>query len=133
MPFIPVRRKRKTRLRAAALYDVKMSTLGLFCNKLWLDYKELVIPTRVVGGIAQTRYPFTQDCLRMDRLFVYAIRFYQAYLSAPFKGSCIYKPSCSQYSLEAIEKYGVWKGLKLSISRLLRCRPPYDGGHDPLI
>jgi uncharacterized protein len=68
----------------------------------------------------------------MARFFISAIRFYQAHLSAPFKGACIYTPSCSQYSVEAIEKYGAWKGLKLSICRLMRCRPLYEGGHDPI-
>ena len=133
MPFIPVRRKRKTRLRAAALHDVKMPTLGLFCSKLWLDYKEIVVPIGGSGWDRSNPLPPYSGYLPMDRLFVYAIRLYQAYLSAPFKGACIYKPSCSQYSVEAIEKYGAWKGLKLSISRLFRCRPPYEGGHDPLI
>ena len=69
----------------------------------------------------------------MARLLIYAIRFYQVYLSRPFHGACIYTPSCSQYSVEAIEKHGAWKGLKLSISRLLKCRPPYEGGHDSVI
>ncbi|PIZ18802.1 MAG: membrane protein insertion efficiency factor YidD [Deltaproteobacteria bacterium CG_4_10_14_0_8_um_filter_43_12] len=68
----------------------------------------------------------------MAKIFISAIRFYQAYLSSPFRGACIYSPSCSQYSIEAIEKYGAWKGLQLSISRLWRCRLPYEGGHDPI-
>jgi len=69
----------------------------------------------------------------MAKLLIYAIRVYQVHLSRPFRGACIYTPSCSQYSVKAIEKYGAWKGLKLSISRLLKCRPPYKGGHDPVI
>jgi uncharacterized protein len=68
----------------------------------------------------------------MTKILILAIQLYQIYLSAFFKGACIYTPSCSQYSVEAIEKYGAWKGLKLSISRLIRCRPPYKGGHDPV-
>ncbi|MBU0568126.1 membrane protein insertion efficiency factor YidD [bacterium] len=68
----------------------------------------------------------------MAKLLISVIRFYQAYLSVPFKGACIYTPSCSQYSIEAIEKYGSWRGLKLSISRLMRCSPPYKSRHDPV-
>ena len=68
----------------------------------------------------------------MDKLFVYAVRFYQEHLSRPFKGVCIYTPSCSQYAVDAFKKYGAWKWLRLTISRLLRCRPPYEGGHDPV-
>ncbi len=68
----------------------------------------------------------------MAKLFLFIIRFYQVYLSAPFEGACIYTPSCSQYATEAVEKYGAWRGLKLSIRRLLRCRLPYKGGHDPV-
>jgi hypothetical protein len=45
----------------------------------------------------------------------------------------MYTPSCSQYAIEAIEKYGPLKGMRLSFARLLRCRPPYEGGHDPVI
>ena len=73
---------------------------------------------------------FTEDTMR--RALIYLIRLYQLYLTAPFEGACIYTPSCSQYSIEAIDKYGAWIGTKLSMKRLLRCRPPYKGGHDPV-
>ncbi len=68
---------------------------------------------------------FTKPC-------IYLIRFYQKYIS-PIKGpTCRFYPSCSQYSLEALRKYGLFKGMYLSISRILKCHPFNDGGYDPL-
>ncbi|HRS51453.1 MAG TPA: membrane protein insertion efficiency factor YidD [Candidatus Marinimicrobia bacterium] len=68
----------------------------------------------------------------MSNILVYTIRAYQKYLSKFFRGSCIYTPSCSQYSIEAIWRHGAFKGAILSIRRILRCRPPYKGGYDPV-
>jgi len=68
----------------------------------------------------------------MTRFLVLVIRTYQKYLSRFFRDVCIYTPSCSQYSLEAIEKHGPMKGTILSFRRLLRCRPPFEGGIDPV-
>jgi uncharacterized protein len=61
------------------------------------------------------------------------IRFYQIVLS-PLKGSsCRFLPTCSQYAYEAIQHYGICKGLFLGGKRLLRCHPFHPGGYDPLI
>ncbi|MBU2496129.1 MAG: membrane protein insertion efficiency factor YidD [Candidatus Omnitrophica bacterium] len=68
----------------------------------------------------------------MADVLVYAIRVYQKYVSRFFRGSCIYIPSCSQYSIDAIQKHGALKGTLLAIRRILRCRPPYKGGLDPV-
>ena len=61
------------------------------------------------------------------------IRFYQIYLS-PLKGheTCRFYPSCSQYAIEAIQKYGVGKGTLLAVWRILRCNPFSRGGYDPV-
>lgn len=61
------------------------------------------------------------------------IRFYQKYLS-PLKRhpSCKYVPTCSQYAIEAYEKYGFFKGTALSVWRILRCNPFSKGGYDPV-
>ena len=61
------------------------------------------------------------------------IRFYQKYLS-PLKKhpSCKYVPTCSQYAIEAYEKYGFFKGTALSVWRILRCNPFSKGGYDPV-
>ena len=77
----------------------------------------------------------------MKRLVVWLIRFYQKYLNpkrGPFRflfladSSCRFIPSCSAYSLEAFEKYGVLRGLWLSLKRVLKCHPWSSGGYDPV-
>ncbi len=69
----------------------------------------------------------------MKRLMIRLIKLYQRYLS-PLKGraSCIYIPTCSQYALEAIEKYGAFRGGLMAAWRVLRCNPFSKGGYDPV-
>ena len=69
----------------------------------------------------------------MKRLIIFCIRFYQRWLS-PLKRytHCKYIPTCSQYAIEAIEKYGVIKGGALACWRILRCNPFSRGGIDPV-
>ncbi len=68
----------------------------------------------------------------MKKILIYMIRFYQKYIS-PMKGTkCPYIPTCSQYGLEAIEKYGAVKGSILAAWRILRCNPFSKGGYDPV-
>ena len=68
----------------------------------------------------------------MGRLFVGLIRAYQ-YLISPLLGPhCRFYPSCSQYSVEAIQGHGVLRGGYLSVRRLSRCHPWHPGGLDPV-
>ncbi|WP_268827728.1 membrane protein insertion efficiency factor YidD [Faecalicatena contorta] len=69
----------------------------------------------------------------MKRILLKGIRFYQKYLS-PLKGgsTCKFYPTCSQYAIEAIEKYGAIKGGYLALRRILRCNPFTMGGYDPV-
>ena len=68
----------------------------------------------------------------MSQLFIGLIRLYQWCLS-PFIGSnCRFMPSCSHYAIEAINKYGAFKGVRITIMRLGRCHPWCEGGHDPV-
>jgi len=61
------------------------------------------------------------------------IRGYQIFLSPlKMRTHCIYTPTCSQYAIEALQKYGVVKGLWLSMKRILRCHPWAEGGYDPV-
>ncbi|MGI6072903.1 MAG: membrane protein insertion efficiency factor YidD [Lachnospiraceae bacterium] len=67
------------------------------------------------------------------RILIAPIRFYQKYLSGAKKyNHCKYIPTCSQYAIEAIEKYGPLKGLGLAVYRILRCNPFSKGGYDPV-
>lgn len=69
----------------------------------------------------------------MKKLLLALVKFYRRYIS-PIKGGpcCRFIPTCSQYALEAIEKYGALKGSYLAIRRLLRCHPLCKGGYDPV-
>ena len=69
----------------------------------------------------------------MKRVFLHLIRFYQRYISPGRPRCCRFIPTCSQYAVEAIEKYGAWKGGWLALRRLLRCNPFYKGDfYDPV-
>lgn len=68
----------------------------------------------------------------MKKFLIIGIRFYQKYLSPMKRARCPYIPTCSQYGIEAIEKYGVFKGGFLALWRILRCNPFSKGGYDPV-
>jgi len=60
------------------------------------------------------------------------IRFYQRWISIILPSSCRFYPSCSQYTYQAIEKYGVLRGGWLGVRRIARCHPFHPGGFDPV-
>lgn len=64
--------------------------------------------------------------------FVVLIRIYQYIISPVIGPKCRFIPSCSQYAIEALKKYGVYKGVILSIKRLSQCRPGGKSGYDPI-
>lgn len=70
----------------------------------------------------------------MKHLMIRMIRFYQKYLSGLKRTThCIFIPTCSQYAIEAIEKYGALKGGFMAFKRILRCNPfNRNGGYDPV-
>ena len=68
----------------------------------------------------------------IKRYLIWNILFYQKYISNKKHYHCPYCPSCSNYALEAIQKYGTVKGMRLAIWRLLRCNPFSKGGYDPV-
>lgn len=65
-------------------------------------------------------------------LLILPIRFYRAAISPMFPPACRYVPTCSQYAIEAITKYGPLKGLWLAVKRILRCHPWGGSGFDPV-
>lgn len=61
-----------------------------------------------------------------------AVKLYKYAISPLLPDSCRFVPTCSEYSAEAIEKYGAVKGSYLSLKRILRCHPFHNGGYDPV-
>lgn len=66
------------------------------------------------------------------KLLTLPIKFYQIVLSPFMASNCRYYPSCSHYSIEAIELHGFFKGAWLAIKRILSCHPWHEGGYDPV-
>ena len=66
------------------------------------------------------------------RMLLWLIRFYRRSVSPMHRPCCRFIPTCSQYALEAIEKYGAVKGGFLAVRRILRCNPLCKGGYDPV-
>ena len=68
----------------------------------------------------------------MRKIVIFLIKFYQKAIS-PFLGRrCRFYPTCSEYTKQAVEKYGALKGLYLGLIRILKCHPFHKGGYDPL-
>ena len=68
----------------------------------------------------------------MKKVLLAAIRFYQKHISPAFPPRCRYIPTCSEYAVQAVEKYGASKGGWLALKRFLRCHPFHKGGYDPV-
>jgi len=68
----------------------------------------------------------------MNKIIILLISFYQKYISPLKPATCRFYPTCSEYATQALKKYGLLKGLRLSAGRVLRCHPFSSGGYDPL-
>jgi len=68
----------------------------------------------------------------MRKTVVAALRFYKRFLSPMLPSACRFHPTCSEYMMEAVEKYGVLRGVSRGLLRLLRCHPFHAGGFDPV-
>ena len=68
----------------------------------------------------------------MKTLAVWLIRTYKQWLSPMLPPSCLYVPTCSEFAIEAIERYGVVRGGLKAAWRILRCHPFVNGGYDPV-
>ncbi|MBE0451146.1 MAG: membrane protein insertion efficiency factor YidD [Clostridia bacterium] len=68
----------------------------------------------------------------MKYFLIFMIKLYRRFLSPLLGSSCRFHPTCSMYSMLAIEKYGALKGGWMSIKRIFKCHPFHPGGYDPL-
>ena len=90
-------------------------------------------PSCPVRSFSGSSGPSSRRGDRMLRwLFIKLVRFYQLALSPLFPPSCRYSPTCSTYTIHAIEKHGAFKGLIMGLARISRCHPFVAGGKDPV-
>ncbi|MDE6451967.1 MAG: membrane protein insertion efficiency factor YidD [Odoribacter sp.] len=68
----------------------------------------------------------------LSHLLLFLIQFYQHSISPLYPPTCRYVPTCSQYAIEAIRKYGPFKGFWLTFKRVFRCHPWGGSGYDPV-
>ncbi len=68
----------------------------------------------------------------ISAIFIFPLKLYQWCISPFLPNACRYTPTCSQYGIEAIKKYGIFKGGWLLLKRLLRCNPWGGSGYDPV-
>ena len=67
-----------------------------------------------------------------SRIVALVIRGYQRFISPALPPACRFSPTCSQYALEAVTRYGALKGTWLAVKRIVRCHPWHPGGYDPI-
>ncbi|NEQ73487.1 MAG: membrane protein insertion efficiency factor YidD [Okeania sp. SIO2C9] len=68
----------------------------------------------------------------MKVLLIKLIKGYKIFISPVLPPSCRFQPTCSEYAMEAIERFGIFKGGRMAIMRILRCHPFHPGGYDPV-
>ena len=68
----------------------------------------------------------------MKKLLLRLIRFYRGHISPHMPPACRFQPTCSQYALTAVERYGALRGGWMALGRILRCNPFHKGGYDPV-
>ncbi|ABG53660.1 MAG: membrane protein insertion efficiency factor YidD [Trichodesmium sp. St16_bin4-tuft] len=68
----------------------------------------------------------------MKVLLVRLIKGYKIFISPILPPSCRFQPTCSEYAMEAIERFGIFKGTAMAVMRILRCHPFHPGGYDPV-
>lgn len=68
----------------------------------------------------------------MKKFFIGCIRSYQKYISRFTPPTCRFYPTCSHYGIEAINRFGIWRGSWLTIKRIAKCQPFHPGGIDPV-
>jgi len=68
----------------------------------------------------------------LNSILIFIVKLYQKLISPFFISSCRFTPTCSEYTIEALNKHNIFYALFLAIKRILKCHPWNQGGHDPL-
>lgn len=68
----------------------------------------------------------------MKQIFIWLIKGYRMFISPLFPPTCRFQPTCSMYAIQAIERFGVFRGGWMATRRILRCHPFHPGGYDPV-
>ena len=70
--------------------------------------------------------------IKVKKVFLFLINIYRRYISPLKSPCCRYIPTCSEYAMIAVERYGAARGGWLALKRILRCHPFHEGGYDPV-
>jgi putative membrane protein insertion efficiency factor len=68
----------------------------------------------------------------MRELLILLLRFYKRWISPMLPRACRFQPTCSEYMIEAVERHGPVRGVRLGLARLMKCHPFHSGGYDPV-
>lgn len=68
----------------------------------------------------------------MQSVLIATLRAYKRFISPLLPSACRFYPTCSEYTMQAIEKYGPWRGIWLGTKRIAKCHPFHEGGYDPV-
>lgn len=68
----------------------------------------------------------------MQSVLIATLRTYKRFISPLLPSACRFYPTCSEYTMQAIEKYGPWRGIWLGTKRIAKCHPFHEGGYDPV-
>ncbi len=68
----------------------------------------------------------------MQRVTIAALHLYKRWLSPMLPTACRFRPTCSEYMIEAVARYGALRGIAMGLARILRCHPFHAGGYDPV-
>ena len=66
------------------------------------------------------------------QLLLTILRIYKRWISPMLPSACRFYPTCSEYTMDAVQKHGAWRGMWMGLRRLLRCHPFHQGGFDPV-